>query len=59
MTEILTIKKIRNKARAMKLREQRFQRFLDEKKKARELIAQLEIMQSDSPIGTETNTGAR
>ena len=58
MTEILTIKKIRNKARAMKLREQRFQRFLDEKKKERELIARV-IMQSDSLIGTEINTGAR
>ena len=47
MTEIKTIKKIRNKARAMKLREQRFQRFLDEKKKAKELIAQLAMGQGD------------
>ena len=47
MTEILTIKKIRNKARAMKLREQRFQRFLDEKKKEKELMVQMAIRQGD------------
>lgn len=58
MTEIITIKKIRNKERAMKLREQRFQRFLDEKKKERELIARA-MMQSYSLTGIETNTEAR